>query len=227
MLFSSKHKDSFIDYKASFNINDSIKLEYRGRYHSSRVEDIGDDCLHIAWPAVYGSLLRIKEEDSITVISSIKSGMHGFRVQVRNRVDGPRATLEIVPIEDLGRVQRRNFARVPEMIPVWYRVVEPRSRRGFEMIETISKNISGGGMLMAVDREKRPFAGDVVEVHFDVPGGGPIHTRAEVIRVDELQGNSGAYEMAIRFMDVKKQDQNMIVKRVFAKQAELRKAGLL
>lgn len=230
MIFSSKQKHLENDFKLYFSINDPIKLEYRGIYHSSRVEDVLENSLLIAWPAVYGVLMKHKEGESIVIISSVRSGMHGYRAEILKKVDGSHSMFEVAPREYLGKIQRRNFARVPDMFTVHFRITEPKSRRGNEMIETISKNISANGMLLAVDKDHRPMAGDLLELAFNLPGSDiAIRTHALVIRVDTIEqpGASNVYEIAVHFTDIRKQEQSLIVKRVFLRQTELHKSGLL
>lgn len=230
MLFFAKRKDAdSSDFRVHFELNDPIKLEYRGKYYSSRVEDMGEDQLTVAWPSSYGVSLRIADGDRVTIVSSVRSGMQGFRADIVRRSDGPPAILDLRPVEDLGKVQRRDYVRVPETLTVTYRVLGRKPNQGGDTLMTgTTKNISGGGMLLSIDKKDRPMPKDTLELQFQLPESTAIRATGSVIRVAPADNTvETLYEMAVQFAQIHEQDRKMVIKRVFAREAELRSAGLM
>ncbi|HEY3269364.1 MAG TPA: PilZ domain-containing protein [Armatimonadota bacterium] len=217
-----------MEFEPHFAVNDSVKLRLRGKFHSSRVEDMDADGLWVAWPSVLGVPVRLHDNDEdVVLVSSVSSGMQGFKANIIERREGPPAVLRVVPREAVGAVQRRDYARVPDTVPVRFRILDVKAVKAGDTIETTSRNISGGGLLVFVERQSRPFAGDRLALDIDLPQAGTIRAQGQVIWVDNVKDSHELFEMALRFVDIREADRQTIIRRVYARQAELHRAGLM
>lgn len=221
-----KLRPSKADFRSYFAVNDAIKLEFRGKHYSSRVEDVTDEYLDIAWPSVYGTSLRLSVDDPVKVISSVRNGMRGFRARVAERREGPPALIRLEVQEDLGVVQRRKYARAADALPVriWY--LSTKLKHGTGCVETTTRNISGGGLRIAVGWGDRPMIGDELEVELRLPKAGPIRAKASVVWVATAPEPNGMFDVAVSFTEIPDKERKLIVRRVFEREAELRNAGL-
>ncbi len=225
MLFGSKPKSTAsLDLGSYFRVNDLVRLEYGGRYFPVRVEDLRGQSIWVSWPSLNGVAILPREGETLTVTSSQKTGLTGFRGKLKARHNGPPATLELAAEENLGSVQRRDFVRIPDALTVWYRIADPPLRRSAQVIQTISKNISGGGMLLSVKGD-HPLKGDVLELQIKLPVG-IVQAKGLVVRSDPSRGTD-LWDIGIRFTQINDKDQRTVVQHVFNRQTELRKAGLI
>lgn len=225
-LFGKRDDDSPIRFNRFFSVNDAVRLEVGGQYHASRVEDIEGDTLWIAEPASHGVPVRLIEGKPVVLISSIETGMRGYRSRFIGQRPGPPAMLKLEPYEPLGRVQRRGFARVLDSLPVVFTVMSSKSKMLGVRVETRARNVSGGGLGLYVQRTQRPMVTDVVDVELFLPSG-PVRAAAQVVWVGDTPGAAEIFEIAVRFTSIGEADRQRIIRRVFAREAELHKVGLL
>ncbi len=128
-LFGKRDNDTPVRFNRYFLVNDAVRLEVGGIFHASRVEDVEGDTLWIAEPASHGVPVRLIEGKPVVLVSSIESGMRGYRSRFVGYRPGPPAMLMLEPYESLGRVQRRGFARVLDALPVVFTVISLQVRR--------------------------------------------------------------------------------------------------
>lgn len=225
MQLFAKNKDADqINFSAHFAVNDPVRLDVRGRLYTSRVEDLLEDSLWIGAPLA-GARLGIG--DTFKLVSSQRAGMQGYRVRVEECQDGPPALLRVVPFQSLGKSQLRDYARVPDMLPVKFRVLDPTTKRGMKVVEATTRNISGGGLLVLVAREDRPLAGEELDLELSLSGVESVRCRGVAIRLDPIENIHDTFEMAVRFTNIEEQERKRIIKRVYSREADLRRAGLM
>ena len=194
---------------------------------ASRVEDLTEHGLWIATPLVSGAGSRFNEGDTVKMVSSIRAGLQGFVVRIGEHRLGPPDVLLVLPVKSLGKTQLRDFVRVPESLDIKFRVLEGNALRGMKIAAATTRNISGGGMLVLVAREDRPFAGEQIEIDINISKTETVRCNGRVIRIDPIEDRHDAFEMAVRFTSIDEQDRKRLIKQVYTREAELRRVGLL
>jgi hypothetical protein len=130
-------------------------------------------------------------------------------------VAGGKGELLSVALEgDAERVQRRNFVRVPAVVPIKVISLE----KGVSAGETLTINVSGSGVLIK-DKWRLPLGIDVrIEVQLD-PDGEPLRALGRVVRY------SSEEEKGIRIEDISRSDEDRLIKFIRERErAELRMA---
>lgn len=223
-LFAKNKTVEEVNFAAHFAVNDPVRMDVRGRLFTSRVEDLLSDSLWIGAPLAG---IRLGEGDTFKLVSSLRAGMQGYRVRVLERTDGPPTLLRVVPFQSLGKTQLRDYARVPDMLPLKFRVLDAQTKRGMKLVEATTRNISGGGLLVLVAREDRPLAGEEMELTVSLSTDESVRCRGIAIRIDPIESIHDTFEMAVRFTNIDEAERKRIIKRVYSREAELRRAGLL
>jgi hypothetical protein len=115
---------------------------------------------------------------------------------------------------DAERVQRRNFVRVPAVVPIKVISLE----EGITAGDTTTINVSGSGVLIK-DKWRLPLGIDVrIELHVD-PEGEPLRALGRVVRY------SSDEEKGIRIEDMARNDEDRLIKFIRERErAELRMA---
>lgn len=225
-LFGFKSPEVCEGFGKFFKINDAVRLESRGIYHPSRVEQIEEKAIWIAEPSSHGVPVRLPEGKPVVLISSYESGMQGFRCRVTDRRAGPPTMLRLVPYEPLGRVQRRGYVRVADALPVHFTVMTTQSRMHGKRVETYTRDISAGGLSIYVKRGQRPMVTDVVNIDLYLPSGA-LRATGEVVWVGSPKEDTELMEIAVQFTSIPELDRKRIIRRVYTREVELRNAGLL
>jgi hypothetical protein len=112
------------------------------------------------------------------------------------------------------RVQRRNFVRVPAIVPIKVISLE----KGVSAGDTTTVNVSGSGVLIK-DKWRLPLGIDVrIELQLE-PGGEPLRALGRVVRF------SSEEEKGIRIEDMSRGDEDRLIKFIRERErAELRMA---
>jgi c-di-GMP-binding flagellar brake protein YcgR len=223
-LFAKSKSAEVVDFAAHFAVNDPVRLEIRGRLYTSRVEDLLEDSLWIGAPLAG---VRMVEGDTFKLVSSVRAGMQGYRVRVAESTEGPPTLLRVVPFQSLGKSQLRDYARVPDMLHLKFRVLDARAKRGMKSVEATTRNISGGGLLVLVAREDRPLTGEEIEIELSLSSFESVRCRGIAIRIDPIENIHDTFEMAVRFTNIDEEERKRIIRRVYTREAELRRAGLM
>jgi hypothetical protein len=130
-------------------------------------------------------------------------------------VSGAKDELLTVVLEgDSERVQRRNFVRVPAVVPIKVISLEAGVTAG----DTTTINVSGSGVLVK-DKWRLPLGIDVrIELQLD-PAGEPLRALGRVVRY------SSDDEKGIRIQDMPRADEDRLIKFIRDRErAELRLA---
>ncbi|WP_337969917.1 flagellar brake protein [Virgibacillus salexigens] len=124
---------------------------------------------------------------------------------------------------DLQRIQRREFVRVDTAIDV---AVHPLDDR-LQPFTTVTRNISGGGISVIIPKDV-DLKENNVEIFLSLPlknhGFAYLKAIAEVVILEEKKHKNPT--VAMKFLNIAKQDQQMIIRYCFEKQREARKKEL-
>ncbi len=217
--------------RPDLKINQRVKIElehplYGGTY-SSRVEEILPGRIVLAAPLRGAEVVPLRPGDRVTVSYWSPAGAYTFKARVSGVSPGGVPLLFLEEPEEVQRVQRRSFLRVPAALPVTFSILEdieqlpaPEVHQG----ETV--DISGGGVLL---RSPVPLReGDYLELEVTVPKRGTLGVVGRVVRVQEKKGAKGPeFYAGVDFVVIAEADRDKIVGFVFERQREMRRKGLI
>ncbi len=226
MLFFKKQVEA-VSFHPHFEVNDSVRLADGDKGYSTRVEDVEGEFLWLASPIVQGVPVRFDNGDLLKIISGARTGYHAFRAKVVGQKLRPLAQVKLEPVAALGDEERRYYARVPAVFKVYGRNLdaEPDSEEALPQ-EMITRDVSGGGLQVVLDRHHMPKMGQRVELDFELPGGGAIRCESVVAWTSQMeQPMQKTARMAICFTHLREVDRDTVIRYVFARQAQLRREG--
>ncbi len=163
-----------------------------------------------------GTDMRMVELDGRAVHLESTSSAALFRIQgmLEVLVEHPRPALGVLtPFDHPGAVERRQWARVPSLLPV---ELEIGRGGGDAVVRTVSVDLSGGGIKL--DAGAGVKVGSWVTLAIELPSG-PVEVEAEVLQVSR----DGTTSM--RFLRMPESARRHIVRHVFQVQIELRRGS--
>jgi hypothetical protein len=101
---------------------------------------------------------------------------------------------------------RRSSQRIPVTLRASY-------RSSTTVLDGVVEDLSRSGMFIATEAVDVPGAAAQIEV--DLPGDGPIHVRAEVVRVGERDGRRGIAVRIARDDDARRPLANYMMRSAF------------
>ncbi|MGC8778223.1 MAG: flagellar brake protein [Candidatus Caldatribacteriaceae bacterium] len=184
-------------------------------YYPSRIEGVHQGEVWIATPQERGVLVPVGIGEELEIYLMGDNEVFFFRCRVKNRVKkGSIAYLVFDIPAEVIRKQRREYVRFNVALPVLL-------KKGEVTLEAVTKNVSGGGMLVHLDDKKAALEVEE-EVFFSLHmNGGEILGKAKVVRRDE------PHLYGFCFTTISDKDREEIIKYIFKQQVELRKKGLL
>lgn len=218
-------------------VNDRVEVEVpdgpaRGRY-PSRVELVDEEGrLGLAAPIRDGARVLIAPGTEVKVHAlkpdPVRGGRYVGHTTVVGRRDEGRVPVLVVERPRWERVQLRDWTRASAHVPVRYRPAHLPGRRPARWIETESKDLGGGGLMMRTREPLQP--GQLVELAIDLPRH-RVEAVAEVVRVEreegQEQGAPSGWAAAVRFVHIVESDRDRILRFVLRRQAEMRRMGLI
>ncbi|SJZ64584.1 flagellar brake protein [Selenihalanaerobacter shriftii] len=226
-------------------VNQSVELNvesgvYEGEY-ISQVTKIDDDEIQITLPIKKENLVPLPVGTELEIFFSDQRAQYKFKAKINSRQRNNKiGTFSVEKPNKLYKIQRRDFVRVPIKITVEYRKlvgediinskgnskrVKYNEDKQEEFKETLSEDISGGGMLLRVN-EEIPL-NSLIELRLDLDDLDFKTIIGKVVRVDEFVDRNDKVGSGIKFINISQKRQDEIVQWVLQKQLELHRKGLL
>lgn len=83
-----------------------------------------------------------------------------------------------------------------------------------------TKDISGGGICLLIERKESVDIGDTLQLEFNLPSGETIHSKGRAVWLDKFAigdiNNNMHYEVGIEFLDISDKDREAIKRYVFS-----------
>jgi c-di-GMP-binding flagellar brake protein YcgR len=185
-------------------INSRLKVRiagFEGEVFSSRVEDLEESRVTIAYPTSHGDPVPVKRRTSVEIEWPTELGPCFQTGHIVGRAD---MRIPAVVIELTGTprsLQRRQFVRVASLLDVDLAVEDDVHMTGYVL------DISANGCRARFDAEIE--VGATVHVTINVPDQDPFDLEAKVVR------DAGDRSHGLAFLDMRKADQERLMRFVF------------
>jgi c-di-GMP-binding flagellar brake protein YcgR len=216
------------DLKSLLAINDNLQIRLpennkdQATYYS-RIEDISEGKLVIAWPTSHGIRL-IAYADQMLDFYFVREGTpYSFSGLVDETSPEPLPQITIILSSAIAAVQRRQNFRIKCLLPV--EIIgnikeDPREETVTPLnIKTTSYDLSASGI--SIRHAKRIPEESVLTVKISLPDDGPvISIPGSVIYSEYLSENKVLYRTGIRYLAITEKERARIVRFVYRKQLQ-------
>jgi c-di-GMP-binding flagellar brake protein YcgR len=215
------------ELKTHININDILQVRIMddpnpATYHS-RIDDIAEGKLLIAWPT-NGGIRLILHEDQILDFYFVRDGTpHMFSGLVDTTRLEPMPQIAVILSSPVSRVQRRQNFRIKCLIPV--EIIgsvreDPRSDSSSVLkVKTVSNDLSASGV--SIRLAKRIPEGTSVDIKLSLPDNKPpINIPCSVIYSEYQTENQILYRTGIRYLALSESERARIVRYVYRTQLQ-------
>jgi c-di-GMP-binding flagellar brake protein YcgR len=194
---------------------------------SSWVQEVEGERVAIASPMRGEELFFVPQGTEVTLYYHDQRGFFALFGEVEDQWPDPPAL--VVRVGEVRRDQRRRFYRWEATLPVRFVPREEGEkiapwdwgREEYAWFEGVTKDISGGGMLLLTSFHLHP--GEEIWLELSLPSG-PLRALGRVVRVVG-EGREKAY--GVEFQGLGRKDQDRICRYIFGEQARLRRLGLI
>lgn len=214
-------------------VNHKVELEIfedpaKGVY-SSRVDEVLDDRLAVAWPTVGGLPVEARVGSKVRVDCISGQAITRLLTEVLGRQRDPIPVLWVAIPDKIIRIQRRQFVRLDISVGVKFGILwapEPFDGPTPIMFEVKTRDISGGGLALVTEIRLMPKT--QLDMVIDLPEK-RISAVGEVVQIHQVEtdGEISRYWLGVRFIGIDKSDREFIIKFIFREQIERRRRGLL
>lgn len=188
----------------------------RSEQYPSRIEALERDRFIVAAPMWNGVPIRLPLGTSVEIALMTPTALYEFATLVVGAAERPVPTLTLIYPHVVNRIQRRQFVRVEDTLPV--RVGTP------PRLDAITINVSGGGILLHLKSPegKEPLVGEEWHLELYLPGQSePLHSVGRVLRAQRVPG-SDRVQVALEFVQIQEEARKAIIQHVFQHQLQQR-----
>jgi c-di-GMP-binding flagellar brake protein YcgR len=194
--------------------------EYQGNY-LTRIDKVEENTLSIGAPYSRGSILPLRAGTALEIYFHDESSAYSLRTVIQERTSIPLPLFILDFPDDIRKIQRRNFVRISDNLPLEYQLVSVNCLSDFKPGNLL--NISGGGLCF---RTKEKLEQDTrLYLLLKLPDG-QINTFARVLRVSAIENNI-YYSVSVEFQNISENERDSIIRHIFNKQRTMRQKGLL
>ena len=222
---ASVNRDLTEDIKKYVSINEILQVRIMDDPNSptgySRINDIVEGKLVIAWPTHHGTRMLIHRDQMLVFFIMRGEEPHEFGGLVDELDHSAKLPqIKVIPGNAIIRVQRRQNFRIKTMIPVEIaaQIREPKddSLSSFA-IQTTTWDLSAGGISI---RHSKRFPEDAaVEVKMALPDKDPIiKLPCRVIYSEALADNLALYRTGMYYLMITEKERARIVRYVYRTQ---------
>jgi c-di-GMP-binding flagellar brake protein YcgR len=221
-------KSNFIEeLKSKITVNDLLQVRIledpNSATYYSRINDIAEGKLVIAWPTNNGIRLLV-HEDEIFEFTFLRLGIpHTFNGLVDGTSQEPLPELTIILSSPIKQVQRRQDFRVKCLVPieVFGNIKEdPQSETTTVLsVQTISNDLSASGISVLL--AKRLQENSLMNIKLSLPDKAPpISIPCKVIYSDSLPENQSVYRTGMKYLAVSASERARIVRFLYRTQLQ-------
>ena len=218
------NQDFTEDSRTGIAINDLLQVQLtedrNAATHHSRINDISEGKLIIAWPT-HGGIRLIVHRDQILLFHFLRDDVpHEFTglVDEMNATGIPQLT--IIPSSAITRIQRRQNFRIKCMLPV--EIIgslqnPPNDSVPSPSIRTTTSDLSASGMSI---RYSKPIPeNSLVEVKLGLPDNAPaIRIPCRVVYADSPAESQIRYRTGLSYLAISESERARIVRYVYRSQ---------
>lgn len=191
----------------NLNINGVVTINYNDIIYKCTIQNLEEDGFSINIPIKDGEYLILDNGENLNFEYYTESGgYYEFDADVVCRDIGDNISMyKLSSPNNIRKIQRRNFVRVPIV-----KMVEYRLSNESIWYKVMVLDLSGGGMKIKADRELK--INDRLFINIEASSEN-IELEAEVKRLNKI--NNYEYVYGLEFIDINESKQDKIVKEVF------------
>lgn len=194
--------------------------EYKGKY-KTHIDEVGERLLSVFAPTYQGTVIPLHEGEKVEIVFWDEIASYAMDTVIVQRIAVPIPIFVLEFSDEIQRVQRRNFVRVPASYPLTYRVIERTGLSQMKRGRTL--DLSGGGMRF--ETPEKLDNGAILHTSLELPVG-EISTPARVCRVEKNE-DSRNYAISLEFFQISERERDQVIRCVFDLQRAMRKKGLI
>lgn len=216
----------YIMTEHNLKVNQNFELvvknsSFEGTY-LCKITDICDNKIKITAPYIRGEIIPLRINLALEMYFTGEKAAYLYKTKIIGRESEPIPVLVLEYPDNKQRIQRREFFRLDAKIGLTYRLLNSDLEPVTEMKETITIDISGGGLKMVFDNAI--YKGSLMELYLQIPGIENISIISKVVNVFELPEGIA---VGVKFVEIDNYVQEQIIGWIFDYQRELRKKGML
>lgn len=204
----------------TFIINNKIEISWNDGYYKSNIENVDDKSIYISVPIKEGQYIPLRKGEQIEVIYYYKNDIYKFYTVVTDRKIDTIPLILIALPEEVFKVQRRMFVRVPIVCNIDYSKLENQSNP--KRFKAIMVDLSGGGMRIKFSEEVTLKS--KILAYLPV-GKEQLILKGEVVRVEKDEDKKRNV-CGINFIDLDERSREKLIKFIFQIMRDQMKKGI-
>jgi c-di-GMP-binding flagellar brake protein YcgR len=201
--------------KEGLLISVSSSLE-GGDWYPSKILKVGAKSFFISPPKRQSAPLAIESSSIFRVSLPSERGLVQFTSRVLGKGKGPEPSMELEFPQDITRMERRAYPRLPVRLETYYSEIHAGSGE-LAFAQSVALDISAGGVLLET---RRPCPQEtLIRLKFQIPAG---DRKEELVVIGRIArsihtGSLGNHQVGVEFIDITPRQQESVVRFVTGK----------
>lgn len=193
-------------------------------HFTSRIEEMLPDKIIFAMPMQKGHPVLLERGRSFYGKIFDESGIYFFKSNFLDKKMSPLPVWIAEIPHDIEKIQQRAFVRFDISQPLKIEYFLDTNEETPLSFQVNTKDLSGGGLQAICDQPIK--LGTKVKMLLTLSEGGDFEVEGEVVRVCKPQMDRQLFWVSVKFVNVRDNIRDKIVRFIFKKQLEHRKKGL-
>lgn len=206
--------------KAGQRIEVTIANDKEDNFYTSRIEDFNENSLFLAMPMEKGYPIIPVSGDIIYVKLITKQSGYKFICVFKDKRSTPIPVWVVSMPRQVEKCQQREFVRVEATISIKAQIEVADEEDIPPAIHAYSRDISGGGLRMILNRNINPGTRLYIETE-DIPGVGPLNVYCEVVRSVKPVSTERIFWVGTKFLDLPESKRSKLIRFIFQRQRKL------
>lgn len=194
----------------TFIINGKLEVTWNDGYYKSSIENVDDNSIHISIPIRDGQYIPLRVGEQVEVFYYFNNDIYKFYSVVTDRkMDRIPLILIAIP-EEVIKVQRRKFVRVPIVCDIEY--FKEGSKATLKPLKAIMIDLSGGGMRIKLSEDVK--LGNKIMTHIPL-GNEKLILKGEVVRIEKDEEDKRKNICGVSFLNLDERKREKLIRFIF------------
>ncbi len=226
-----------MESRKKLSAKETVHLMYgKGKYYSSIIHEITKEGrLIIYTPEEEIIKMSLSKMEEIIICFNREDAQYQFTAVIeRQYYEGQLELTELRQVSEIKRIQRREYYRLKKVLPVKVRLYtaddddkyrDDQSKKGERSwTKAFTVDISADGVRICSKIKWQVES--IIEIILSLDGV-TFRLKGKILGVKESVDDSQVYLARAKFLDIDKQQRDIIIRYIFKEQLELRSKGIL
>jgi c-di-GMP-binding flagellar brake protein YcgR len=196
----------------------SVPEDEAAPLYSSRVEEIVDGEVTLAWPSREGTPAPLDKDQVLVICFTRRETAYNVHAMITELISGDSPRITVHPVGATHQLQRREYCRVRSLVPIQLRGVVRKGDDAGKLTHILTHTFDISGAGLSIHQSFPLSAGDVFQARICLAARKPpVNVQTRVVHCERISSERArpVYRVALTYVDIEESQRRAIVRHVF------------